>query len=194
MKDLILGTYKKNGKVIIAEANQPREAIQRMRSVVGVFKYMQEPRIETIFKDEKVRIGAVIDGIDQTLPNYPRTVGKDKELRTFTPWDPQGLGRKWDTYMDKVFETAKGKGTRFIVKNLERLNNEFTSKEALDRAKPDPEEEDEDEEDEESEESKEKEEKRRKKAEWARLREDMAGYIAKLEAQWEVVKDWEKPW
>ena len=44
--------------------NAPRIAIQNLRAVVGVFKYMQEPKIEAIFKKEKIRMGAVIDGID----------------------------------------------------------------------------------------------------------------------------------
>ena len=186
MADYVKGVSKnkRDGKEI-EPSQQRREALQRVRSAVGVFKYMQEPRIKEIFKKEKIRMGAVIDGIDRTLPQYPRTVGRGTAARTFTPWQTQGLGTRWDTYMDEVFETAKKKGTKFVKDNLERLNNEFTSKEAKERATatPDP---DLDEE--------EKKEEEKKTAEWAKLREDMAGDIEKLEAAWKAVPDWTKPW
>jgi hypothetical protein len=58
------------------QVKNPREAIYRIRSVIrsviGVFKYMQEPEIAKIFKDAKVGIGIVIDGIDKNLPKTPR--------------------------------------------------------------------------------------------------------------------------
>ncbi|EAT80133.1 hypothetical protein SNOG_12320 [Parastagonospora nodorum SN15] len=70
------------------QINSPREAIYRIRSVIGVFKYMQEPEIAKIFKDEKVGIGIAIDGIDKNLPKTPR--GEDGI--TYVPWTTLGLG------------------------------------------------------------------------------------------------------
>ncbi|KAF1840458.1 uncharacterized protein K460DRAFT_296911 [Cucurbitaria berberidis CBS 394.84] len=90
--------------------DSPRVAIQRIRSVVGAFKYMQEKEVVKIFKDEKVRIGVVIDGIDKNLPKTPRVSGTKK----YTPWKTLGLGAKWD-----------------------RLKDEYTSQKAKDAAKDD---------------------------------------------------------
>jgi hypothetical protein len=82
--------------------------------------------------------------------------------------------------MDGVFETAKNKGTNFVKDNLKRLNEEYTSPGAIARAKLDP--------------SIKDQKKRDEIAEWAKLRSDIAGYIAKLEAEWDSIKDWKKPW
>ena len=65
--------------------NAPRIAIQYLRNVVGVFKYMQEPKIEAIFVKEKKRMRDVIDGIDKTLPNHPVQITRGS-TRTYAPW------------------------------------------------------------------------------------------------------------
>jgi hypothetical protein len=153
--------------------NAPRIAIQYLRNVVGVFKCMQEPKIEAIFVKEKQRMRHVIDGIDKTLPNHPVQITRGN-TRTYAPWQPQDLGVRWDTFMDGVFETAKNKGTDFVKDNLKRLNDEYTSPDAIARAKLD---------------SSIKDQKRIDEiAEWAKLRSDIAGYIAKLEAEWDSIK------
>jgi hypothetical protein len=158
----------------------PRMAIQSLRSVVGVFKYMQEPEVARIFRDEKVRIGAMIDGIDRTLPQNPRQIdGRPGGLRTFTPWQTLGLGAKWDTYMNDVFATARDKGISFLDDNIQRLNAEYTSQAARDKAIDDP--------------SKSAAE-RAEIAAWAALRRDIAGYITALETEWANVRNWARPW
>lgn len=115
----------------------PRESIQRIRSVIGVFHYMQEKEVAKIFKDEKVRIGMVIDGIDKSLAKTPRQVTRGNK-RTFAPWTPLDLGPKWDAYMDDVFKAAKDKGTKFVEDNIKRLKDEYTSQKAKDGAIDDP--------------------------------------------------------
>lgn len=174
MQELISRTRPK-----VPVQNAPRIAIQYLRNVVGVFKYMQEPKIEAIFVKEKKRMRDVIDGIDKTLPNHPVQITRGS-TRTYAPWQPQGLGVRWDTYMDGVFETAKKKGTDFVKDNLKRLNEEYTSPGAIARAKLDP--------------SIKDQKKIDEITEWAKLRSDIAGYIAKLEAEWDSIKDWKKPW
>lgn len=156
----------------------PRIAIQNLRAVVGVFKYMQEPKIAAIFKKEKIRMGAVIDGIDRELPNHPIEI-KKPPARIFTPWQTLGLGAEWDTYMDATFAEAKNKATTLMEVNLKRLHEEYTSDDAKEKAKDDPNLD---------------ASKRNEIAEWAQLRSDIEGYITKLEAEWEAVKDWKKPW
>jgi len=145
-------------------SNAPRMAIQSIRSVIGVFKYMQEPKVAEIFKAEKKRIGAVIEGIDKNLPKTPRMVSD----RTYKPWKTLGLGAKWDSYMDEVFLNASTKGTKFVNDNIESLKAEYTSQAAKDKEKDNP--------------------------GWAELRKDIESYIQALEKEWEKSKDWKKPW
>ncbi|PVH90436.1 hypothetical protein DM02DRAFT_22311 [Periconia macrospinosa] len=155
--------------------DSPREAIHRIRSVVGAFRYTQEKEVAKIFKDEKVRIGIVIDGIDKNLPKTPRMAGTTK----YTPWKTLGLGAKWDVYMDGVFKTAKDKGAKFVEDNIKRLKDEYTSQRAKDAAKDDP---------------KKTPKERNEIAEWAKLREDVEKIIPKLEVEWNKAKGWNKPW
>lgn len=168
-------TRKKNGT---QPQDAPRIAIQYLRSVVGVFHYMQDEKVAQIFKDQKVRIGTVIDGIDNSLAATPKKITK-KTTRTFEPWTPLGLGEKWDDYMDGVFTQAKDKGIKFVEDNLERLKDQYISQKAKDAAKDDP---------------KKSNRERNEIAEWARLRENIEDMISKLEADWNKAKKWEKPW
>jgi hypothetical protein len=167
--------YIKRTKKGLQPQDSPRAAIQRIRSIVGVFRYMQEPEIAKIFKDEKVRIGIVIDGIDKNVPKTPRIEGST----TYAPWKTQGLGARWDTYMDKTFNLAKDKGTRFVEDNIKRLKEEYTSQKARDAAKDDP---------------KKTPKERNDIVEWAKLRGDIDSIITKLEAEWNKAKGWKKPW
>jgi hypothetical protein len=159
----------------------PHKAITIIRSVVGVFNYMQEPEIKQIFVNEKTRIGSVIDGIDKNLAKTPRKVkiGHSNDYRTFAPWQPLSLGKKWDAYMDDVFKVAKDKGTKFVEDNIKRLKEEYSSTKAKNAAKDDP--------------KKDKDE-RNEIAEWAKLREDAERKIQHLEDAWNKAKDWKRPW
>jgi hypothetical protein len=172
MKELIERT-----KPNVDKQNLPRMAIQNLRSV-GVFKYMQLTKVAKIFKDEKIRMGAIIDGIDRVLPQTPRRIVRG-DARTFAPWQTLGLGTMWNDYMDGVFTTAKDKGTSFMDDNIKLLKKEYTSQDAKDKAVDDP---------------KKTQAERLEIAEWAQLRLDIDGYIVKLEAEWDTVKNWAKPW
>ncbi|KAH4663962.1 hypothetical protein HBH70_213330 [Parastagonospora nodorum] len=174
--------YKENDMVKLIkwsmnepQVNSPREAIYRIRSVIGVFKYMQEPEIAKIFKDEKIRIGIVIDGIDKNLPKTPRV----EDGITYVPWTTLGLGVKWDNYMDEVFKNAKGKGTKFIEDNIQRLKDEYTTQKAKDAAKDD---------------TKKKDNDRKNIAEFRKAREDIEKILVDLEKTWSESKNWNKPW
>jgi hypothetical protein len=160
-------------------AEAPRRAIYYMRGVMGVFKYMQDSDVRRIFRDEKIRIGAVIDGIDKSLHQTPRVVSSPRGARTFTPWKKLGLGAKWDEYMNDVFKKAKDKGLKFIEDNLELLEDEYISQIALDKAKDD---------------TSKSQAERQAIAEWAQLRSDIASSIATFKAEWYTVPDWVRPW
>jgi hypothetical protein len=111
MKELIERTRKK-----VDPSQAPRMAVQNLRSVVGVFNYMQEPEVAQIFKDKEIRIGTVIDGIERDLPQTPRQI-TGRGAKTFTPWQTLGLGVWWDTYMYEVFATVRDKGISFMDDN-----------------------------------------------------------------------------
>jgi len=75
--------------------DQPRVAIQRMRSVVGAFRYLKEDEVNEIFIKQVVRIGAQLEIMEQALSKHPRTIEKggrgtneDKRTVTLTPWTP----------------------------------------------------------------------------------------------------------
>ncbi|KAF2180484.1 hypothetical protein K469DRAFT_753193 [Zopfia rhizophila CBS 207.26] len=110
MKDMIEGKHK--DKKYGTALEQPREAIQRLRAVVGAFKYMQESKIKEIFVEEKNRIGKMIGNLDTALPNNPRKIkgGRNSNERTYKPWKALHLEDKWAKYMDNTFEAAKDKG------------------------------------------------------------------------------------
>jgi hypothetical protein len=76
--------------------NGPNKAIVDLRSVVDVFSHMQEPETARIFKNEKIRIGSIIDGIDKTLGRFPREprLKGSIVLGTYAPWQPLHLGPK----------------------------------------------------------------------------------------------------
>lgn len=156
----------------------PFVAIQRLRAVLGVFKYMQDGPVAKIFRDEKTRIGAVLEGIDNNLSNYPIFI-TSRNSRTFAPWQPVGLGPKWDTYMDSVFQRAKDKGITFMDVNIKRFRAEYMNQAARDKGKDD----------------KNKSDKERNEAaEWEKLRQEIERSITSLEAEWNRSKNWAKPW
>ncbi|KAF2650663.1 hypothetical protein K491DRAFT_608379 [Lophiostoma macrostomum CBS 122681] len=66
-----------NGKFKFGEPfDQPRTAIQRMRSVVGAYLYMREEAINDIFIDQVNRIGTQLGNLENAVAKTPRTVGR----------------------------------------------------------------------------------------------------------------------
>ncbi|KAH7385735.1 hypothetical protein BKA66DRAFT_461898 [Pyrenochaeta sp. MPI-SDFR-AT-0127] len=167
---------------------QPRVAIQRMRSVVGTFLYMKEKRVNDIFIAQVDRIGYQLENIENALAKNPRTVerkysepdenGNYKRVVTFRNWEPQKLKEKWFEYMDKVYEKANKKGQDFMRENLKRLNDEYNNGKLIKQADVDKE--------------RDKDKQNELKVE-KQLRDDMKDYISKLEAKWAAAKDWPKP-
>ena len=163
---------------------QPRVAIQRMRSVVGGFIYLNEKTVNTIFVNQVNRIDKQIENLERILPNYPRKMSKtdpttrDKRAVTFDPWKHQSLEKKWYEYMDGVYNRANGKGVEFMNKNIKRLKDEYNDGKMLKQADVD------------------KEKDPKKKAELTKekdLREAMKSNIDLLEKERSKRKDWLRP-
>lgn len=163
---------------------QPRIAIQRMRSLVGGYIYMNDKRVNTIFVNQVNRIGQKLENLEQALPKNPRKVtrgrkgGPDHRVVTYDPWKYLDLEKKWYKYMDDIYDRANKKGQEFMNTNLKRLKEEYNDGKMLKQSEID----------------KEKDPKRRAdlKAE-KELREAMKVYIDKLDKEWSKWKNWPKP-
>jgi hypothetical protein len=103
----------------------------------------------------------------------------DDQKRTYTSWIPQGLGEKWDTYMDKVFERAKKRATNFMDTHIKDLKTEWDSQKKKDEFKVDA-----------NDDQKKKDKKKAKED----AHENAISLIEKVQNEWNKVKDWKNPW
>lgn len=159
---------------------QPRVAIQRMRSIVGAYIYLKEKRVNTIFVNQVNRIGQQLENIERALPNNPRIVEKTRPERTVTyaAWKYLNLRKKWFEHMNEVYERANNKAQDFMNINMKRLKEEYNDGKMLKQSDID----------------KEKDKDKREAMGLEKdLREAMKVYIDKLEKEWSKVKDWPKP-
>lgn len=112
MEELAKGISQEKRYKNLDAASQARAAVLNLRQTIGAFKYMQDKKVAKIFADQKNRMGAIIRYIDKELHKTPRMYypsGRDPYAAR--PWVDQGLGKKWDKYMDGVFELAKKRAT-----------------------------------------------------------------------------------
>jgi hypothetical protein len=160
--------------------DQPRIAIQKLRSVVGAFIYMTDDRVNTIFINQVNRIGQQLENLELALNKNPRKVKKrndDREVQ-LDPWKHLDLRKKWFEYMDDVYENANKKGREFMEKNIKRLKDEYNDAKMLKQSDIDKEKD-----------SKKQNEMKDQKA----LRETMKIYVDNLDKEWTKRKDWPKP-
>ncbi|KAI2643596.1 carbohydrate-binding module family 18 [Xylaria nigripes] len=96
----------------LSEPDGAAEMIKAMRYLIGSRMYHSYFGVSTILKNQKDRIGNVLDLLDtQILPANP------KRPPPYRPWQPLNLKSKWDAYM-------KGKGSLVQTKTM-RVINEF---------------------------------------------------------------------
>lgn len=180
---------RKRGALKFGEPhNQPREALQRMRSIVGAYLYFTEKKVDAIFVAQVDRIGDMLENLEKALAENPRIVEREGETVdgviqprkvTFDKWQPLDLKKKWYEFMDEAYRNADEKAQKFMKKNIDRLNEEYKDRKMIDQKKVDGE----------KDKKKQEELKLEKK-----LREDMKReYIPNLEKAWAKAKDWPKP-
>ncbi|KAH7400509.1 hypothetical protein DE146DRAFT_780973 [Phaeosphaeria sp. MPI-PUGE-AT-0046c] len=180
MDQLIKRAKKKSTKKGIMPHEQPRAVIQRMRSVVGAYKYLTDKRVNTIFVDQVNRIGQQLERLEQALSRNPRIQSKRNPERIvqYAPWKYLSLEKKWYEYMDDVYKRADKKAQELMAVNMKRLKEEYTDAKMLKQSDVD----------------KEKDKDKREALELEKnLREAMKVYIDKLEQEWSKTKDWPKP-
>jgi hypothetical protein len=179
MKALVRGNSKDKRFKTLSADGQARIVVQRLRQVIGALKYMQEKDVAAIFAKEKNRIGEMIGYIDKELGKTPRLyTPRGKEEVSYAPWKEQGLGKKWDKYMDDVFEKAKKKATDFMKLHLDDLDKEWDSQKKKDEYKKDP---------------KDDQKKKDEKKVLEKTHKDMLDSLSKTRKEWDKVKNWEKP-
>jgi uncharacterized FlaG/YvyC family protein len=181
MEELAEGRYEDpTTKIKDVPSDQALRVVKYVREMIGTFIYMQEEDVAKILAKEKNRIGAMIDAIDQHLHKSPRQAESNDGTKkiTYTPWQEQGLGDKWNRYMDDVFERAKQKGTDYVGSNLGNLEQEWNSQKEKGEFKIDA-----------KDDAKKKDEKRSLEA----IHKDITNLIDKMRKEWDKVKNWEKP-
>ncbi|KAF2993224.1 hypothetical protein E8E13_001126 [Curvularia kusanoi] len=117
----------KKGKRQIGMINlvkeEPRQAILRLRNVLGVRKYLDQAKVRTSMRDVKTRLQTRFDALETALALPanrrvipPATGRRPVTGRTFDPWQPLGLGGLWHTYMNALWAEAKQKHEGFLQK------------------------------------------------------------------------------
>lgn len=97
---------------------EQKEALLRLRQVVGAFLYLREKRINDILVAQVDRIGKQLERIENELVKNPR-----KEIRkgpidpatqtapdvevTFAAWKKMDLKAAWFGYMDDIYKNRK---------------------------------------------------------------------------------------
>lgn len=161
-------------KLVDGSDEDIRIAVQRVRAVIGMYKYMVEPDIKKYFGEEVKRMGKQMGLIDSTLPSNPRQITRG-DIRTYDPWQKLGLEAEWKSFADAKFVQAKKKADDFGKKWVKKLKDKKCSSTERAKVKPDP---------------KDTQVQLQKKEEM----KDIQFTVDKLEAEWKKVPSWTKPW
>jgi hypothetical protein len=121
-KDKTVKRVRKPGMISLVK-EEPRQAIQRLRNVLGVRKYLDQAKVRTAMRDVKVRLQDRFNAIEAALalPVNRRTIAAQNgrrpvQGRTFDTWKPVGLGNLWHTYMNTKWAEAKREHEMFLQK------------------------------------------------------------------------------
>ncbi|RMZ82759.1 hypothetical protein DV738_g1689, partial [Chaetothyriales sp. CBS 135597] len=105
------------------ETTTGNEAIQRadsmiktMRYIIGSRMYHNDPKIRSILKAQKERVGNVLKLLDEEIlkANPPQSTN-------WTPWKKQGLEAHWDMFMRTRFAMVQTKTMKIINEFLPKL-------------------------------------------------------------------------
>lgn len=100
------------------------KVLERLRLVLGAQNYLAEDKIKDIFKNQKTRMGNIIDELDKQMKDHRREVVDAKGTKkTYNAWTEQGLKDKWDKYMDSKWTTATTKQKKFMDKYIDALDD-----------------------------------------------------------------------
>ncbi|KAF6825037.1 glycosyl hydrolases family 18 protein [Colletotrichum musicola] len=94
----------------ITHMDGAEEIMKSMRAIVGSRLYHRDPRVMSLLREQKARIGEVLRRLDtEILPANP-------PQPNWRPWKPLGLKERWDMFM-------KGKELMAVTKSNKLLND-----------------------------------------------------------------------
>ncbi|KAF2870621.1 hypothetical protein BDV95DRAFT_574253 [Massariosphaeria phaeospora] len=106
----------------LAESDQEADwnkVLARLRLALGAQKYLTEPNVITIFKDQTSRMGIVLDELDNAMTSHPRKEGTTE----YHPWKPQNLLVEWNMFLDEKWIKATEKHELFMTTWIQKLND-----------------------------------------------------------------------
>ncbi|KAF2445866.1 hypothetical protein P171DRAFT_484522 [Karstenula rhodostoma CBS 690.94] len=114
----------KNKKIDPANIDYAREALIKLKLLLGARLYMKSPKIEAIFKKQKEHIGDVLHALDTEMENYPRV----RNVVTQNAWERQGLKAYWNEYMNEKVDTARRRADHGMDRYLDMLERHWHPK------------------------------------------------------------------
>lgn len=110
-----------DGKVKKRGGNGRDKVIERLRQELGVRKYMTDARVKKIYKDQKERMGSIIEKLDTAMESHARINGTVH----YTPWKKQGLLKEWNTHSDTKWDDAVKKHNKVMNKWSNDLDDKW---------------------------------------------------------------------
>ncbi|KAL9617420.1 MAG: hypothetical protein Q9160_007777 [Pyrenula sp. 1 TL-2023] len=107
------------------------EVLIRLRRVLGAQKYLNEPDIIKIFKNQKTRMGDILDKLDTAMNTHPRKIKDDTTgavTTTYNVWEKQDLLAEWNAHMDEKWKQATAKQKKVMDTYLQKLDDAHCKK------------------------------------------------------------------
>ncbi|KAL9621687.1 MAG: hypothetical protein Q9160_003940 [Pyrenula sp. 1 TL-2023] len=106
------------------------KVLERLRLTLGAQKYLTETKVKDIFKDQKTRMGNILDNLDKEMETHPRaevnaTTGAKT---TYHSWKRQELLTEWNAFMDSKWDAATVKHKLVMDTWTKRLNEAHCKK------------------------------------------------------------------
>ena len=114
----------------VRDKTKRSKVLERMRLLLGARTYLVDSRVKEIFKNQKERMGAMIDQLDTDMQTHTRSttvtdpVTGTTTTETFRPWVKQNLLAEWNTYMDQKWMTATAKHTKVMDYFINALDDQ----------------------------------------------------------------------
>jgi chitinase len=106
-----------------------------MRELVGSLEYHRDPAIAALLRRQKERVGTMFHQLDtQYLPQNARV----SNGVTFTAWQPQGLERRWNEFMNNKFYLALTKTMKVLNSWLSVMQENWATQALRDGATAQP--------------------------------------------------------
>lgn len=115
-------TEKSMDKLVTSNRNR---VLERMRLQLGARRYLTETKVKDIFKNQKTRMGTILDELDTNMANHARVVTDPTTgtKTTYTAWTKQNLLTEWNTFIDTKWTDAVAKHKKVMDKYINALDD-----------------------------------------------------------------------